>query len=184
MVHDTARLTWPAANCYSVTIAAITEIRSEMTAGRESSETARLLTKPTNHMEVQGELCKLFYHQFGDEALPIIEAVFGAWGQHLGAAMRSKMSGSGLKAAAEIFSRSAANREPAPEMIELSDDRMEMKVFSCPYRLNGVGRPLCDAMTAMDRAMFVAVVGGEIEAEYIQVLAAGDECCHLVIRPK
>ena len=38
------------------------------------------LGPPTNHMEVEGNLCKLFYRKFGEEALPIIGAVFRQWG--------------------------------------------------------------------------------------------------------
>lgn len=152
-----------------------------MSAKEEVFDITRLLSTPTNHMEVEGELCKLFYKKFGDEALPIIQAVFREWGLYIGQRRKAQMQGEGLKAAAETHLRPALEREPKPEIIELSDERVEIKVFTCPYCLKGWGRPLCAAMEAMDGAIMETLLGREIAGGQLEVIAAGDECCHSVI---
>jgi hypothetical protein len=141
------------------------------------------LSPITNHMEVEGELCKLFYEKFGSEALPLIASVFERWGTFLGERMRAKLGELGLKDAAEAYLKPAMEREPKPEILELSDERVMVKIFICPYRLYGAGRPLCEAMMAMDAATIRAMMGGkELEGEFPKSLAAGDECCLAVMK--
>lgn len=143
------------------------------------------VSRPADHMEVEGELCKLFYQRFGDDALPTIEAVFRDWGMALGQRLKVKTPGKGLKAAVETYVAPAMAREPKPEIIESSDKRFEGKFFTCPYRLNGAGRPLCEAMIAMDKAMVETLAGEELDVQLLKTLAApGDECCHAVITRK
>ena len=155
-----------------------------MSAKEEEFEITRFLTRPTNHMEVEAELCKLFYKKFGEEALPIIRAVFREWGLHLGQRRKAEMEGEGLKAACETFLKPALQREPKPEIIELSDERLEMKIFACPYHLKGWGRELCEAMEEMDGATMATLVGRELAGQHLKVIAAGDECCHVVMELK
>jgi hypothetical protein len=139
---------------------------------------------PTNHMEVEGELCKLFYQRFGQEALPTISAVFHEWGLVLGERMRAKIPQANPKSTMEVYLKPVMEREPRPE-IKLSEKRIEMKVFTCPYRLKGAGRELCEAMTSMDRAMVEALLPEDmkerIRVELLETVAAGDECCHAII---
>ena len=143
------------------------------------------VSRPANHMEVEGELCKLFYQRFGNEALPIIEAVFHEWGITIGERLKAKMPARGLKAAIETYMAPVMDREPKPEIIECSDKKFEANIFTCPYRLNGAGRPLCEAMTAMDRAILEALIKGEVENRVLKTLAdPGGECCCGIITPK
>jgi len=128
-------------------------------------------------MEVEGELCKLFYQKFGQEALPIIAAVFRQWGLVIGERMRAKMPEVDFKAAIEAYLKPVLGREPKPEIIELSEKRIEIKVFTCPYRLKDAGKELCEAMTAMDRAVIESLVKEEIKFEVTKTMAAGDEFC-------
>jgi predicted hydrocarbon binding protein len=154
-----------------------------MNAEKEKPETT--VSRPANHMEVEGELSKLFYQRFGDGALPIIEAVFREWGMALGETLKAKSPVRGLKAAVETYVAPAMAREPKPEILESSDKRFEGKFFTCPYRLNAAGRPLCEAMIAMDKAMVETLAGEELEVQLVKTLAApGDECCHAVIMRK
>ena len=151
----------------------------------EKQKPKPIVSRPANHMEVEGELCKLFYQRFGDKALPIIEAVFREWGIVIGEGLRAKVPAGDLKAAVETYLRPTMAREPKPEIIEATNEKVELKVFTCPYRLNGAGRPLCEAMTAMDKAAIGTLVGAEIEIKPFKTLAApGDECCHGVITRK
>ncbi len=144
-----------------------------------------IVSRPVNHMEVEGELCKLFYQRFGDEALPIIEAVFHEWGTVIGEGLKAKVPAGELKVAAETYLKPTVAREPKPKIIEATNERFEIKVFTCPYRLNGAGRLLCEAMSAMDKAAIETLVGAKVEMKQIKTLAAPeDECCHGVITRK
>ncbi len=137
----------------------------------------------TNHMEVEGELCKLFYHKFGDEALPIVRSVFTRWGAYLGERRREKLGGKvDFKAAVEAQMKAAMERELKPEIIEFSDERVEIKIHLCPYRLKGGIKPLCEAMEEMDRAVIQSISKDNIETEIIESLANDDECCHAIYR--
>jgi len=133
----------------------------------------------TNHMEVEGELCKLFYQQFGDEALPIVRSVFERWGEYLGDRRREKLGGKvDFEAAVEAQMKPAMEREPKPEIIASSDERVEIKVHVCPYRLRGGIKPLCEAMEEMDRAILQSICKENIELEIVGSLANDDGCCH------
>jgi len=137
----------------------------------------------TNHMEVEGELCKLFYQKFGDEALPIVSSVFRRWGAYLGERRKEKLGGKlDFKAAVEAQMKPAMEREPKPEIIEFSDERVEIKIHLCPYRLKGGIKPLCEAMEEMDRAVIQSISKDNIETEIIESLANDDECCHAIYR--
>lgn len=140
------------------------------------------LPPPTNHMEVEGNLCRLFYEKFGDEALPLIESVFHNWGVILGQSMRAKMPSHSPKAALEFYLKPAMNREPRPIMKELPGNRLMVRVFTCPYRLQGAGEALCHAMMAMDRAMLDTAAGIKLEWKYTKLIAVGDDCCEGIIR--
>ena len=138
---------------------------------------SQLPASPTNHMEVEGELCKFFYRRFGQEALPIIEAVFYKWGLVLGERMKAKLPNTDLKTAIQAYIKPVLDREPKPELIELSDERAELKVFTCPYRLDNAGAALCKAMMAMDRAIIETLMGQGVKLEIRCSLANGDGYC-------
>jgi predicted hydrocarbon binding protein len=134
-------------------------------------------------MEVEGELCKLFYHKFGAEALPIVRSVFKAWGTYLGERRSEKLGGKmDFKAAVEAQMKPAMDREPKPEIIEFSDERVEIKIRMCPYRLKGGIKPLCDAMEEMDRAVLQSICRDNLEVEVIESLANDDDCCHAIYK--
>jgi predicted ArsR family transcriptional regulator len=137
----------------------------------------------TNHMEVEGELCKLLYQKFGHEALPIVSSVFRRWGAYLGEKRREKLGGKvDFKAAVEAQMKPAMEREPKPEIIEFSDERVEIRIHLCPYRLKGNIAPLCEAMEEMDRAILQSICKDNIETEIIESLANDDECCHAILK--
>jgi len=141
-------------------------------------EVMGLESRPTNHMEVEGELCKLFYAKFGNAALPVIEAVFTAWGQFLGERLKNQLPSRDFKDVVEAHIKPALQREPKPEIVELSPDRVELKIFVCPYHLNGYGKELCEAVMAMDRAIISTASDVEVKMSLPKSLAAGDEWCH------
>ncbi|MFQ5987806.1 MAG: hypothetical protein ACE5H6_03035 [Dehalococcoidia bacterium] len=133
---------------------------------------------PSNHMEVEGELCKLFYQRFGKAALPIIEAVFGEWGRFLGEKMGSKLPSRDFCSVVRAHIQPALEREPKPEILESSPSRVELKVFACPYHLEGKGRELCQAMMAMDREIIKAAAEVQVKMSLPRSIAAGDGWCH------
>ncbi|MBI4774379.1 MAG: L-2-amino-thiazoline-4-carboxylic acid hydrolase [Deltaproteobacteria bacterium] len=136
--------------------------------------------QPQSHMEVEGLLCKKFYEKYGDKALPVIRDVFQQWGEVQGKKMKKKLGDMDFKTAVLTYVDPATKREPKAEIIEAKDDRVEIKVYACPYILDGHGRDLCEAMMAMDSEIIRAIVPGRIELELRSTLAAGDPCCHAV----
>ena len=111
--------------------------------------------------------------------------MFRDWGTALGERSKANTPGKGLKAAVKTYVAPAMAREPKPRIVESSDRRFEGRFFTCPYRLNCAGRLLCQAMTAMDKAMVETLTGEELEVQLLKTLAAPrDECCHAIIRRK
>ena len=139
---------------------------------------------PSNHMELEGELCKLFYRRFGEGALPIIAEVFRSWGLVLGRRTKDKLSNVSFKVALEAYFQPVTAREPKPEIIEFTEKKAKVKVFNCPYRLNGAGIALCEAMTSMDRAFLEVLLDGNIELELRESLASGDPYCLAILSRK
>jgi hypothetical protein len=144
-------------------------------------ETKLETVPPQNHMEVEALLCKKFFEKFGDEALPVIREVFKQWGKVQGERLKSKLGDLDFKTAVLTYVEPATKREPKAIIVEATDNRVEMKVYACPYLLNGYGQDLCEAMMAMDSEIIRALVPGKIKQELSETLASGHDCCHAII---
>lgn len=138
--------------------------------------------RPTTHMEVEGELCKLFYNKFGKEALPLITRAFRDWGLVLGERLKAKIPQADFKTAVEAYLKPVMDREPPPEIISSSEDKVELKVYTCPFALKDAGQELCEAMMAMDRAILESIIGDDAEMELPRSVAAGDDHCLGIIK--
>nr|HID57627.1 hypothetical protein [Desulfobacterales bacterium] len=137
--------------------------------------------RPQSHMEVEGLLCKNFYKRFGKAVLPMIEEVFRQWGRVLGERMKKKLGDVDFKTAVLTYIKPATKREPKAEIIEATEKRVELKVYACPYILNGQGQELCEAMMAMDREIINAIIKDEVRLELPKTLAKGDDYCHAIL---
>jgi len=135
---------------------------------------------PTTAMEVQGELCKLFYKEFKERSIPIIKKVFGEYGKYVGNIMKNKIKGEvEFKEAFELYLKPVMKREPVPEFIKFTDKAIHIKIFFCPWNLQGAGQELCEAMTEMDIEILKGLLGFNLDLKLIKTLAAGDECCEV-----
>jgi hypothetical protein len=109
--------------------------------------------------------------------------VFKRWGDYLGDGRREKLGGRvDFEAAVEAQIKPAMEREPKLEIIASSDERVEIRVHVCPYRLKGGIKPLCEAMDEMDRAILQSISKENIELEIVGSLPSDDKCCHGIYR--
>ncbi len=126
-------------------------------------------------------LSRLAYEKFGDEALPLIAEVCHKLGIASGKKMRETMSASGLKASAETFMVGVRKRGTPIEVLEMSDERVHIRSYRCGMGLANTDRKLCEAVMAMDRAIYEITSGKKIHLDIVKTLAAGDPCCENIL---
>ncbi len=137
--------------------------------------------KVFDKMEVLGELCRIFYEKFGKEALSPIRAVFRQWGKEIGEKKRQSLGQKSFREAIFAYMEPATKRDPKPDILFASDEKVEIKVYTCPYRLNNLGIELCEAMMAMDYEIIKALLPNtKVRLRIVKCLANGDDFCHAI----
>ena len=127
-------------------------------------------------------LSRSIYQKFGEEALPLINDVCHKLGVAVGEHMKEEMSAPGLIATAEVFIAGARKRgSPIEvEVIEISDKKVHIKGYRCGLGLANTDRKLCEAMMAMDKAIFETASGSKVKLDIAKTLAAGDLYCETI----
>lgn len=133
---------------------------------------------------LQGALCKTFYRKFGEDALPIISEVFSTAGVRMGENLTGRTMKS-LKEVGEAFVEMLQSvHTPPVDPVEISEEKIHVKALTCPYRLEGEGRALCEAVMAHMAEMLSIAVGREVQIDIPKTLAAGDKYCENIITIK
>ncbi|MBN2282568.1 MAG: L-2-amino-thiazoline-4-carboxylic acid hydrolase [Deltaproteobacteria bacterium] len=133
--------------------------------------------------EAQGSLAKALYEKGGAETLPLIASIFRRLGAVQGVKMRKKLGCEDFKSAAwGLFGPALKAQPPRAEFIELTDNKLVIKAFTCRLGLFGAGRNLCEAIMEIDRAMVSGMVGKDVDMKIEKTLAADDDCCLIEIR--
>lgn len=136
---------------------------------------------PTDHMKVQGELCKLFYRRWGREALPIIRMVFFEFGKHVGRKIKDRCKTDDFKIL--CFSYLAPSLERSGEAkLEVKENSIRIRTTVCPWNLKNKGRELCEALMEMDRGILETIGNGKFKSELTKTTAAGDDYCEAIIQ--
>jgi len=125
-------------------------------------------------------LSRLVYEKFGKEALPLIAGVCHKLGVASGGKMKGDMSTSGLKAAGEAFMVGVRKRKSPVEVLEMSDEKLYIRGYRCALGLANTSRELCEAMMAMDKAIFETSSGKKLNLEIAKTVAAGDPYCDTI----
>ena len=131
-----------------------------------------------------GDLNKAFYEKFGDEALPVITKVSGEGGQRSAKVIQEMMPVKNMEDVGELFKMMETMMDMKMEIIELSDDMIHFKTSTCPMGIEGTSRELCEAMMTSDKMMVSTLLGQEMESKITESVAAGDECCEVIISVK
>ncbi len=137
---------------------------------------------PTNHMEVQGELCKLFYKKWGSDALPIIRVVFYEFGKQIGRKIVADCRSNDFKILCFSYLAPAMKRSHEAKLLDVNENSMTIRTTDCPWNLKNYGRELCEAMMEMDRGILDIIGNGNFKSELTKTAAEGDEYCEAVIR--
>jgi len=128
--------------------------------------------------EVHGSLARALYEKGGAEALPLISSIFWRLGRAQGAKMRKKLDCDDFKSAVGgLFGPALKAQPPRAEFVELTDDRLLIRSFTCRLGLFGAGKELCEAVMEIDRAIVSEIVGGEVDMQIRKSFAADDDCC-------
>ena len=133
---------------------------------------------------LQGKLCVAMYEELGDQVLPVIGKVYGEYGYEVGLGLKEKWKPAGLDEAIRAFVR-MCNENGLPSEVEMRDGVAFWTGYRCPFGIENSHRAVCEALMAMDRELFRAVLGvdeGRMEFTIDQCLAAGDECCRGIFR--
>jgi len=133
---------------------------------------------------LQGKMCVAMYEGLGPQVLPIIEKVYGEYGFEVGLGLKEKWKPGGLDEAIKAFVR-MCNDNGLPSEVEMRDGVASWTGYRCPFGIENTHRPVCEALMAMDRELFRAVLGldsGRMEFTIDKCLAAGDECCKGIFR--
>jgi len=134
---------------------------------------------------LQGALCKTFYKKFGEDALPIISEVFSTAGVRMGENLSGRTLMKSLKEVGEAFVEMLQSVHTLPvDPVEISEEKIHFKALTCPYRLEGEGRALCEAVMAHMAEMLSVAVGREVQIDIPKTLAAGDKYCENIITLK
>lgn len=97
--------------------------------------------------------------------------------------MKETMSASGLEAAGEAFVAGARKRNSQVEILEISDKKLHIRGHECPLGLENTSRELCEAMMALDKAIFETASGQRLNLNIAKSLAAGDPYCDTIYTP-
>ncbi|MBI4621355.1 MAG: L-2-amino-thiazoline-4-carboxylic acid hydrolase [Desulfobacterales bacterium] len=129
-------------------------------------------------------LSRMIYKKYGDEVLPLIGEVCRRLGRAIGNQMRTNLDSFDLKSVGNAFFEGARRRKSSVTILEATEKKFRGKNERCALGLAGAGRPLCEAMMNMDKGIFEAATGEEIELSIVKTVAAGDECCDVMFALK
>jgi hypothetical protein len=138
----------------------------------------------TTMQTLHGKMCAKLYKKFGEGSLEIIREIYGEYGYEIGNGLRGKFKPQNLKDAAAIFFL-LCEKAGLPYRYELIGEILHWNGYKCPFGLEGAGRPVCEAMMAMDVEMLRSLLGletGGVELTIEKTLAAGDDCCQGTLR--
>ncbi len=125
-------------------------------------------------------LSQMAYQRFGDEALPLIADVCYRLGITAGERIRQNSESCNVRDVGNILVEGTRGRERPAELLEASDNRVRVKGYTCPLKLENTSRKLCEAMMSLDRGMFEGATGKKINLTISRTVAAGDEYCDVV----
>lgn len=132
----------------------------------------------SSSQEVMGSLARALYEKGGAKSLKIIESVFKRYGRAQGRAMKEKIAcGDFVSAVKGFFGPALKSFPPRAEFVELSENRLVLRAFTCRMGIQGAGGDLCRAIMELDRAMIGQMAGRELDMRIEKSLAAGDDCC-------
>ena len=83
-----------------------------------------------------------------------------------------------------FFAPALKANPPRAEFVELTEDKLIIKAFTCRIGLHGAGRKLCEAIMEIDREMIGQIAGEKINMQIEKSMAAGDDCCLITFQLK
>ena len=134
--------------------------------------------------KLQGKLCVALYEKLGDQVLPVMEEIYGQYGFEVGLGLKEKWKPTCLEDAARAFVE-MCNHNGLPSKVEMQNGVCYWTGYSCPFGIENTYRGVCEALMAMDRELFRAVlhVGkGRMVFTIDKCLVVGDECCRGIFR--
>ena len=148
------------------------------------NEIKTMKRKRTDMQTLHGKLCVALYEKLGGQVLPVMEEIYGQYGFEVGLGLKEKWEPRDLAEAAKAFVE-MCNSNGLPSKVEVQDSVAYWTGYCCPFGIENTHRPVCEALMAMDRELFRAVLGvakGKMEFTIDKCLADGDDCCKGVFR--
>ena len=151
---------------------------------KNTSEINEINEKRIDMQTLQGKLCVALYEKAGDAGLAIIRGTYSQYGYEVGLGLKKKWEPKDLFEASKQF-ENMTNEANLPSKVEVRGNEAYWTASRCPFGLQNTHRPVCEAVMAMDREIFRALLGleqGDIEIEIQKTVAAGDDHCVGIVR--
>lgn len=133
---------------------------------------------------LQGKLCVALYERAGEAGLAEIRRIYGQYGYEVGLGLKKKWAPKDFLEASKQFEK-MTNEANLPSKVEVRGNEAVWTSERCPFDLKNTYKQVCEAVMAMDREIFRALLGlkaGEIEIEIQKTVAAGDDFCVGIVR--
>jgi predicted hydrocarbon binding protein len=141
--------------------------------------------KPNYTYDALSLMSKLFYEQYGAEAIPIIREVWYKMGLASGARLK-KHAHCDFKTTADVFVERDSKLGYPDMRYEVSEQSYRSIApagLECAVGLDNAGLPVCQAVMSLNQGQFEAVFGNKVDLEIVKSRAAGDDWCEIVLRP-
>jgi hypothetical protein len=151
---------------------------------KDFNELNEMNEKRIDLQTLQGKLCVALYEKAGEAGLAEIRQIYGQYGYEVGLGLRKKWAPKDLLEASKQFEK-MTNEANLPSSVEVRGNEAFWTAERCPFSLKNTYRKVCEAVMAMDREIFRALLDlkeGEVEIEIKKTVAAGDEFCIGIVR--
>jgi predicted hydrocarbon binding protein len=151
---------------------------------RQNNEKKEINEKRIDLQTLQGKLCVALYEKAGNEGLEVIKKIYSEYGYDVGLGLKKKWHPRDLSEASKQFEK-MTNDGDLPSEVEVKGNEAHWKANRCPFSLQNTYRPVCEAVMAMDREIFRALLGldkGQVEIEIRKTVADGDEFCLGIVK--
>jgi len=129
-------------------------------------------------------LTQKVYARYGREALDMIGDVWHKLGHAIGKQMKKNLPDTGLVTVGQFFVDSGRKRGTKLDILELNENRIHIKGYSCALGLKGKGRDLCLACMKCDKGIFEAATGSPLTMDIITTVADDADCCEISFKLK
>lgn len=124
------------------------------------------------------------YARYGREALDMIGDAWHKLGRSIGEKMKKNLPDTALATVGQSFVDSGRKRGAKIDVLELNENKIHIKGYSCALGLKGKGRDLCMVCMECDKGIFEAATERPLTMDIITTVADDADCCEVIFKLK